>query len=119
MKTVNAVIRLRRDSEVDFERVKDTFIPADGEMVLVDTAEKGLRVKVGDGIKTFAELDYTTLGGADLKIGEDLTMGEDGTLSIADSYTNSIIASTSDSANRAGQSAVTAGNYAAQAIQAS
>ena len=54
MKILNGVIRLRKDSEVDFERVKDIFIPADGEMVLVDTANQGLRIKVGDGVSTFA-----------------------------------------------------------------
>lgn len=118
MKTVNAVIRLRKDSEADFERVKDVFIPADGEMVLVDTADKGLRVKVGDGVSTFAQLEYTTLGSADLKAGVGIEVGPDGAISIADSYTNNILSSASGAAERASSAAVTAGNYAAQAIQA-
>lgn len=54
-----AVIRLRRDNDYNFERIKDTFIPANGEVVLVDTATDGLRAKVGNGYNTFAELQFT------------------------------------------------------------
>ena len=117
MKTVNAVIRLRKDSEADFERVKDVFIPADGEMVLVDTADKGLRIKIGDGVSTFANLDYFALGD-DIKIGAGLEKAADGTVSISDSYIDDAVSSASQSADRASQSAITAGNYAVQAIQA-
>ena len=116
MKTVNAVIRLRRDSEVDFEKVKDTFIPANGEMVLVDTTNDGLRVKIGDGVSTFAELDYTNLGTADIKASDSIDVASDGTISVAEGYTNSVLSSASSAADRAGQSAITAGNFAAQAI---
>ena len=118
MKTVNAVIRLRRDSEVDFEKVKDTFVPANGEMILVDTTNDGLRVKIGDGVSTFAELDYTNLGAADIKASDSIDIASDGTISIADEYTNNVLSSASSAADRAGQSAITAGNFAAQAIQA-
>ena len=58
-KTFNAVIRLRRDNDYNFERIKNTFVPANGEVVLVDTARDGLRAKVGDGFSTFAQLSYT------------------------------------------------------------
>jgi len=58
-KTFNAVIRLRRDNDYNFERIKNTFVPANGEVVLVDTARDGLRAKVGDGFSTFAQLQYT------------------------------------------------------------
>ena len=59
MRTVNAIIQLRRDNEYNFEKIKDKFIPANGEVVLVDTARDGLRAKVGNGASTFAELQYT------------------------------------------------------------
>ena len=56
---VEAIIRLRRDNDYNFERIKDTFIPANGEVILVDTARDGLRAKVGDGFSTYAQLDFT------------------------------------------------------------
>ena len=59
MKHINAIIQLRRDNDYNFEAVKNTFIPANGEVVLVDTAKDGLRAKVGDGYSTFAQLQYT------------------------------------------------------------
>lgn len=59
MKTINAIIQLRRDNEYNFEVVKNTFIPANGEVVLVDTAKDGLRAKVGNGYSTYAELNFT------------------------------------------------------------
>lgn len=58
MKTMDAVIRLRRDNDYNYEKVKDTFIPASGEMVLVDTSTDGLRAKVGDGYSTYAQLQF-------------------------------------------------------------
>ena len=54
--TINAVIRLRRDNDYNFESIKDTFVPANGEVILVDTATTGLRAKVGDGYSTYAQL---------------------------------------------------------------
>lgn len=57
-KILNATICLRRDNDYNFDAIRDTFIPANGEVVLVDTATKGLRAKVGDGVSTFAELQY-------------------------------------------------------------
>ena len=59
MRVLNTVIQLRRDNDYNFERVKNSFIPANGEVVLVDTARDGLRAKVGDGYSTFAQLQYT------------------------------------------------------------
>ena len=59
MKTINAIIQLRRDNEYNFEVVKNTFIPANGEVVLIDTAKDGLRAKVGNGYSTYAELNFT------------------------------------------------------------
>ena len=59
MNVLNAIIQLRRDNDYNFEKVKNSFIPANGEVVLVDTATEGLRAKVGDGYSTFAQLQYT------------------------------------------------------------
>ena len=53
-----------------------------------------------------------------VKPGTGLAIASDGTLSITDNYTNNILEQTTSAANRASQSAIVAGNYAAQAIQA-
>lgn len=58
MKKINATIQLRRDNDFNFEKVKDTFIPASGEVVLVDVANQGLRAKVGDGATPYGQLQY-------------------------------------------------------------
>lgn len=58
MRMLNAIIQLRRDSENNFEKIKDTFIPMNGEVVLVDT-RNGLRAKVGDGTSTYSKLNFT------------------------------------------------------------
>ena len=49
---------MRRDNDYNYEKVKDTFIPAKGEVCLVDTARLGLCVKVGDGVSTYGSLEY-------------------------------------------------------------
>ena len=59
MNVLNAVIQLRRDNDYNFKKVENSFIPANGEVVLVDTAKDGLRAKVGNGYSTFAQLQYT------------------------------------------------------------
>ena len=53
-----AVVQVRRNNLYNYEKDQDTFIPMDGEICLVDTPDAGLRVKVGDGVSTFRELDY-------------------------------------------------------------
>lgn len=55
---INAILRLRRDNEFNYEKIKDTFVPADGEICLVDTARNGLRAVCGDGKTVFGELEY-------------------------------------------------------------
>lgn len=55
---INAILRLRRDNDYNYAKIKDTFIPADGEICLVDTARYGLRAVCGDGISTFGQLEY-------------------------------------------------------------
>ena len=59
MNILNATIELRRDNDYNFKKVENSFIPANGEIVLVDTAKDGLRAKVGNGYSTFAQLQYT------------------------------------------------------------
>jgi hypothetical protein len=55
---VNAILRLRRDNDYNYAKIKDTFVPANGEICLVDTAREGLRAVCGDGISTFGELQF-------------------------------------------------------------
>lgn len=55
---VNAILRLRRDNDYNYAKIKDTFIPANGEICLVDTARHGLRAVCGDGVSTFGQLEY-------------------------------------------------------------
>ena len=55
---INAVLRLRRDNDYNYQKIKDTFIPMDGEICLVDTARDGLRAVCGDGASTFSQLSY-------------------------------------------------------------
>lgn len=57
-KILNAVIKLRRDNDYNYNKVKSTFIPAKGEPILVDTAKEGLRIKIGDGVSTYDTLSY-------------------------------------------------------------
>lgn len=54
----NAIIRLRRDNDYNYDKIKDRFIPADGEICLVDTARDGLRAVCGDGKTPFGQLKY-------------------------------------------------------------
>jgi hypothetical protein len=58
MKILNAIVQLRRDNDYNYEKIKDSFIPLKGEVVLVDTARNGLRVKVGDGKTSFNQLSF-------------------------------------------------------------
>ena len=58
-KMIQSIIRLRRDNDYNYEAIKNSFVPANGEVVLVDTANDGLRAKVGDGYSTYAQLQFT------------------------------------------------------------
>lgn len=55
----SGIIRLRRDNDYNYDKIKNTFIPANGEVCLIDTSTNGLRAKVGDGITIFANLPYS------------------------------------------------------------
>ena len=56
---INAIFKLRRDNDYNYNKIKDTYIPFNGEMILVDTARNGLRAKIGDGVTTYANLPFT------------------------------------------------------------
>ena len=55
---INAILRLRRDNDYNYAKIKDTFIPANGEICLVDTAHNGLQAVCGDGVSTFGQLEF-------------------------------------------------------------
>ena len=55
----NGILRLRRDNDYNYARIENTFIPANGEVCLVDTASMGLRAKVGNGIDIWKNLAYS------------------------------------------------------------
>lgn len=59
-KQVNAVLRLRKDSENNFKR--SNIILQDGELAIVSTPFSGLKIKIGDGRHRFDELNYDTIG---------------------------------------------------------
>lgn len=58
MKLVNSVIKLRRDNDYNYDKVKDTFIPFRGEVCLIDTDNYGLRIKIGDGVSSYNQLNF-------------------------------------------------------------
>ena len=57
-KQFESIIRLRRDNDFNYAKIGDSFIPANGEVCLVDTARDGLQVVCGDGKTTFNQLSY-------------------------------------------------------------
>ena len=63
-KVLDVVLQLRRDTEANYALVADTFVPANGEICLVDTVNDGLRFKVGDGVTAFGQLAYYEGGGS-------------------------------------------------------
>jgi hypothetical protein len=58
MAKFNAILQLRRDNDYNYKKIEDKFIPANGEICLIDTARSGLRAVCGDGITPFAQLDF-------------------------------------------------------------
>lgn len=59
-KQMNAVLRLRRDSENNFKRTN--MILQLGELALVQTPFDGMLVKIGDGVHRFTQLNYESFG---------------------------------------------------------
>ena len=58
MTKFNAILRLRRDNDYNYKKIENTFIPANGEICLVDTAKGGLQAVCGDGITPFKNLEF-------------------------------------------------------------
>lgn len=59
-KSMNAVLKLRRDSENNFNR--SNIILQKGEIALVTTPFSGTQIKVGDGTTRFKDLNYNNFG---------------------------------------------------------
>ena len=55
-KNINARIALKRDTSANWTKHNPVLL--NGELILVDTAEGQLRVKIGDGIKTYTQLPF-------------------------------------------------------------
>lgn len=55
-KNINARIALKRDTSANWTNYNPVLL--NGELILVDTAEGQLRVKIGDGIKTYTQLPF-------------------------------------------------------------
>jgi len=55
-KTYNYRTRLKRDTSSNWTANDPLLL--DGEMILVDTAEGELRIKIGDGKKTYKQLPF-------------------------------------------------------------
>lgn len=55
---INAILRLRRDNQFNYNKIKNSFIPANGEICLIDTPRDGLRAVCGDGKTVFNDLPY-------------------------------------------------------------
>lgn len=58
MKMFNSVLRLRRDNDYNYKKIENTFIPASGEICLIDTAKMGVVAVCGDGKTVFKDLNY-------------------------------------------------------------
>lgn len=57
-RTIITTIKLRKDTEANYQLVGNSFVPANGEVCFVDTEIYGLRVKVGNGVDNFNTLPY-------------------------------------------------------------
>lgn len=55
-KTFNSRIKQKRDTSANWTTRNPVLL--DGEIILVDTAEGELRMKVGDGVKSYTQLPF-------------------------------------------------------------
>jgi len=55
---LKSVIRLRKDTELNYSAVGDTLIPASGEMCIVQMPNNDIRIKVGNGSTKYNELSF-------------------------------------------------------------
>lgn len=56
-KVLSASICLRRDNDFNYNKIKDTFVPLNGEVCLVDTSV-GIRAKIGNGFNNYDSLPW-------------------------------------------------------------
>ena len=61
---MEVVIQLRKDTELNFAKVAHKFIPADGEVCLVETTDFGIKTKIGNGVDYIGDLPYAEDGQA-------------------------------------------------------
>lgn len=59
--TVQTRIKLRNDSEENFNKVASTLIPLNGEVLLVKTQNYGVLTKIGDGTTVYKDLKFVNL----------------------------------------------------------
>ena len=65
-KVLSTVIQLRRGTEVQWEAIKNEFVPAAGEpCVTLDGVNAG-QIKIGNGIDSWGALKYSGVGGLDV-----------------------------------------------------
>lgn len=57
-KIVKGTFLARRDNEYNYNKKSD-YIPSKGEILLVDTAKKGLLTKMGDGATSYDNLPFS------------------------------------------------------------
>lgn len=51
-------VRLWKDTDENFESIKDSLIPLNGEVIIVEFPDGDIRYKVGDGRTTYANLKF-------------------------------------------------------------
>lgn len=60
-KRLNGSLALRRDNDYNYSKYASSFVPEKGEVCLVDTTDQGLCAKVGDGVSSYGDLEFTNL----------------------------------------------------------
>lgn len=55
---INTRVRLWKDTDENFESIKDSLIPLDGEIIIVVTENDEYRYKIGDGKTTYENLPF-------------------------------------------------------------
>lgn len=51
-------VRLWKDTDENFEAIKDSLVPLNGEIIIVEFSDGDIRYKVGDGKTTYASLKF-------------------------------------------------------------
>lgn len=55
---INTRVRLWKDTDENFESIKDSLIPLNGEIIIVECDDGDIRYKVGNGTSTYEELPF-------------------------------------------------------------